>query len=473
MKYLHRLFYPPAWPFAVKLSAAMLSVALIPISLTAYYNLLCQNSRSLMVVKAIAAIIALLLAWRIVRPIRALTKAAQALEQNNFTPRTLTKVSRTPDDMGHLVRVFLQMAQEVKAAREQRLKQEVKEVLLKELSNSDINWLIAKGRRAEIPAGTVLVQEGKAGDALHIVLDGTLAVTVSQGKVSDWEIARLASGEVVGESFFVGAQPTTTAIKAIETSLVLSITQQQLAAKLQQDVGFACRLYRAIAILLSDRLHRIISQLGYSPLIEGQPLRDVLFILGELNDSDIDWMIAKGSRQKVAANTVLIHEGGPVDALYLLLSGTMTVSVSENKRNPLTRAFAPREGRETSNREIARLSRGEILGETPFIDASLPSATVKTIEDSLILSIPRQQFAAKLQQDVGFASRFYRVIATLLSNRLQEMLSQHGYGKPVVSKNQRLDKAVEYDDELDFCVLDHMALAGTRFDWMLRRLKGI
>jgi bacteriocin-type transport-associated protein len=254
---------------------------------------------------------------------------------------------------------------------------------------------------------------------------------------------------------------------------VLSITQQQLAAKLQQDVGFACRFYRAIAILLSDRLQKIISQLGYSQMVEGQPLRDVLFILGELNDSDIDWMIAKGSRQKVAANTVLIHEGGPVDALYLLLSGTMAVSVSENKRNPLTRAFAPRESRETSSREIARLSRGEILGETPFIDASLPSATVKTIEDSLILSIPRQQLAAKLQQDVGFASRFYRVIATLLSNRLQEMLNQHGYGKPVDSKNQRLDKAVEYDDELDFSVLDHMALAGTRFDWMLRRLKGI
>ncbi len=36
------------------------------------------------------------------------------------------------------------------------------EVLLKELSTSDIDWMIATGRQREIAAGTVLLQEGKA-----------------------------------------------------------------------------------------------------------------------------------------------------------------------------------------------------------------------------------------------------------------------------------------------------------------------
>lgn len=251
----------------------------------------------------------------------------------------------------------------------------------------------------------------------------------------------------------------------------MSIPQQQLSVKLQQDVGFASRFYRAIAILLSDRLQSVVSQLGRSKLVQAQPIRDVLFVLGELNDSDIDWMLATGSRLKIAANTVLIHQGGPVDALYILLGGTMTVSVSSDDRNPLARAFAVLEGGETKGREITRLSQGEIVGETPFIDARLPSATVKALEDSLVLSIPRQQLAAKLQQDVGFASRFYLVIATLLSNRLQGMLSRLGYGRRVYSKGQPLDEKVEYEDELDSSILDQMALAGTRFDWMLRRLR--
>jgi len=34
------------------------------------------------------------------------------------------------------------------------------------------------------------------------------------------------------------------------------------------------------------------------------------------------------------------------------------------------------------------------------------ATTVKALEKSLVMSIPRQQLAAKVQQDVGFASRF-------------------------------------------------------------------
>lgn len=90
-------------------------------------RLIWENSSSFLVVGAIATIIALLLARSIARPIRALTKAAQALEQSDFDPHELTEVSRTEDDIGKLVCVFLQMAEEVKA-REQKLKQQVMEL---------------------------------------------------------------------------------------------------------------------------------------------------------------------------------------------------------------------------------------------------------------------------------------------------------------------------------------------------------
>ncbi|MEH2072562.1 MAG: cyclic nucleotide-binding domain-containing protein [Nostoc sp.] len=360
----------------------------------------------------------------------------------------------------------------------------MKEVLLKELTNSDINWMITTGLQREIAAGTVLIEEGKAANTLHLVLDGALVVTISQAdnnplgrafaaiegdEIKHREIARLSSGEIVGEIPFVNVRPTAATVKAAEKSLVISIPQQELAVKLQTDVGFACRFYRAIAILLSDR----ITQLSRNKLVASQALRDMLFVLGELNDSDIDWMIATGTRQKIATNTVLIREGGPVDALYILLDGTMTVFVSEDERNPLIRAFAAIEGTQTQSRDIVRLSRGEIVGETPFLDTKLPPATVQAIEDSLVLSIKRQQLAAKLQQDIGFASRFYRVIATLLSNRLHELLSRLGYGRRVYSQGQPLDENVEYEDELDSRILDRMALAGTRFDWMLKRLRVI
>ncbi len=78
----------------------------------------------MLVVGGITAIVALLLARSIARPIRALTDAAQALEQGDFNPQRLALVSRTQDDIGRLVRVFLHMAEQVRA-REQKLKQQV------------------------------------------------------------------------------------------------------------------------------------------------------------------------------------------------------------------------------------------------------------------------------------------------------------------------------------------------------------
>ena len=362
------------------------------------------------------------------------------------------------------------------------------EVLLKELNNSDIDWLLATGCRQEIAAGTALIQAGKALDHLHILLDGTLVSTLPQtdnnpltrafaaiedNQASGREIARLSSGEIVGEIPLISMRPTATTVTAIERSLIMSVPLLQLEAKLEEDVGFAARFYRAIAILLSDRLESIINQLGRSKLVPDRSIKDVLFIFGELNDSDIDWLVANGKRQKIAANTVVFKEGGPVDALYILLTGKMSLSVTEDGRNPLTRIFATLEDNSVSATEIARLSKGEIVGETPFIDGRLPAATVKSIEDSLVLSISRFTLTAKLQQDIGFAARFYRTISALLSDRLQGMLSRLTHGRRIYHKGQPLNEAVEYEDELNNNILDQMALAGKKFDWMLERLGNV
>lgn len=360
------------------------------------------------------------------------------------------------------------------------------EVLLKELRNSDINWMISVGQRREISGGTVLIHPTNTVDNLHILLDGTLKVTVpaplnnplsrafaaiENNQSLGQEIARLYRGEVIGEIPLVSMRPSNTTVEAVEKSLIMSISLSQLTVKLQQDVGFAARFYRAIAIMLSDRLQSVINRFGRSNIAQGQPLRDVLYVLGELNDSDIDWMMAAGSPQKIPVNTTLIQQEGAVDALYLLMKGTVSVSLIEDERNPLTRAFAAIEGNETSGREIARLFKGEIIGESVFIDGRLPPATIKTLEDSLVLAIPREQMLVKIQQDIGFASRFYRVIATLLSHRLLLMYSKFGWGRHIYTQGQPLDENIEYEDELEINSLERIALAGKKFDWMRSHLR--
>lgn len=177
-------------------------------------------------------------------------------------------------------------------------------------------------------------------------------------------------------------------------------------------------------------------------------MKKVFFLLGELDDDDIDWMVATGRRDEVVAGTVLIQEGKPIDTLHILLEGTLSVSV------------AALEGK-----TIARLTSGAVVGEMSFADARPPSATVQAVENSLVLSIPRAYLIEKLQEDLGFASRFYRAIAIFMSTRLRGTVRYLGY-----AKDQLLSEDTGSED-LSPEITDNVPLAKARFDWLLRRMR--
>ncbi|AFY39057.1 putative transcriptional regulator, Crp/Fnr family [[Leptolyngbya] sp. PCC 7376] len=178
-------------------------------------------------------------------------------------------------------------------------------------------------------------------------------------------------------------------------------------------------------------------------------MQKVLFLFGELNDDDIDWLITAGNIARVQPNKALIQENQPLENLYILLEGSVSVSILAVDQV----------------REIAVLNNGEIFGELSFMDNRLPTASVETLEECLILSIPRQQISNRLQQDIGFSARFYRAIATFLANRLRNTVSTLGQDKDFVF-NQSISV-----DELPDSALENFELASTRFDWLLRRVK--
>jgi len=62
--------------------------------------------------------------------------------------------------------------------------------------------------------------------------------------------------------------------------------------------------------------------------------------------------------------------------------------------------------------------------EMSFVDARPSAATVTAVAPSLLLSIPHEQLAIKLEGDEGFAARFYRAIAMFLSSRLRTAVVQ-------------------------------------------------
>ena len=53
-------------------------------------------------------------------------------------------------------------------------------------------------------------------------------------------------------------------------------------------------------------------------------MRKVLYILGHLNDEDVEWM-ARAGRRVAASGHELIRENEPSDDLYFVLEGEVTV----------------------------------------------------------------------------------------------------------------------------------------------------
>jgi len=180
-------------------------------------------------------------------------------------------------------------------------------------------------------------------------------------------------------------------------------------------------------------------------------MRKVLFLFGQLNDDDIEWMLTAGSRSFVPAGGVLIQQGVPVDALFILLEGKLAVWL-KRKQGP--------------DRELARLNAGEIVGEMSFVDARPPSATVRALEDSTVFALSKAVLTRKLAADPGFAARFYRALAIYLSTTVRERHRDLGTG---VGGDGEADEEEDVD-ELDPNVLDGVYLAGERFDRMVKRV---
>src|SRR5262245_28784272 len=172
-------------------------------------------------------------------------------------------------------------------------------------------------------------------------------------------------------------------------------------------------------------------------------MRKVLLFLAELSDQDLDWFSGAGVRELIRKGQVLIRQGLPLEALYVVLRGGFTVS--------------------TQDGVVGTSGQGELLGEISFVDGSLPTATVTASEDSSVLAIPRTRLHSKLQTDETFASHVYRAVEKIMAHRLRD------HPGPKTSRTpENLDRD-EDSGEFDEETLDKISLAAVRFETLLAR----
>jgi bacteriocin-type transport-associated protein len=349
----------------------------------------------------------------------------------------------------------------------------MQDVLLRELSNSDIDWMIAAGQRQQVASMHTIIQPATNTKFIYLLIAGSLAIAPasSPSKPSpEEEIVRLTDGEMIGESTLLNVPPLPMAVRAIADSTVLAIAHDKLTDKLQQDVPFAAHFYRAIALLVAERVRKVLQMPGQLKFAEKPPVKEVLMVFGELRDSDIDWFISVGKLRKLEPGEILIAANKPVDGLYIILDGNLSTLIPEGDSNPLALCFNCAYENASTQQEIDTVSRGGICGTISFLDFRLPPTTVRALDETLVLFIPRSQLLIQLQQDLGFAARFYRVIAAQLSDSFQAIVSRVQFNSASDQPLQEMNEAMADSDEMDLASLDQISQGAARFNWMLQQL---
>lgn len=175
-------------------------------------------------------------------------------------------------------------------------------------------------------------------------------------------------------------------------------------------------------------------------------MRKVLYILGELEDSDLQWLLDAGVRRDVPGGTEIIREGAALDSLFIVGDGELAVT--------------------KSGVEIARLGAGEVVGDMSLLDSRPPAATVTAAADATLYAIRQDTLRAKLAADHGFSARFYRALCIFLANRLSRTAAMTG---TAAATGPQAVEAAEAEISPD--ALETLSLAGARFDWFLQRVR--
>lgn len=179
-------------------------------------------------------------------------------------------------------------------------------------------------------------------------------------------------------------------------------------------------------------------------------MRRALYILAELDDGDIAWLVANGTVRRLAEGEMLIREGVAIADFFIVIDGRLGVSVA-------------------GGREIAELQVGDIAGEMSLVEQRPPSASVAARLPCRLLAVPQAILRERLAIDPGFAARFYRALAVFLSDRLRSTVAVLERGQHAAEGAQQ---AFERENELDEGVLDNLHLAGDRLRRLMAMLDG-
>jgi CRP-like cAMP-binding protein len=123
------------------------------------------------------------------------------------------------------------------------------------LSEQEAASIIEMGEETSIKKGERLFKEGEAGDALYVVLEGSVQVLKKDRAGTEQELAKMGDGSVLGEmSLVAGSANRSASALALSDLNLLRMSSQRFSKLLAANSVAALKVVHNLAQVLSRRL---------------------------------------------------------------------------------------------------------------------------------------------------------------------------------------------------------------------------
>jgi ATP-binding cassette subfamily B protein len=217
--------------------------------------------------------------------------------------------------------------------------------------------------------GDVIVREGDPPDGLYVLTTGS-ARALTEQDAGEVTLGKLLPGTTFGEAALISGGPRTATVRASERCHALRLSREAFDAV----VSLHPEVSRALSAHLE--MQTVSRVLRTDPVFSLLPMGLLAEHLGAF------------SLVEVAEGDVLVHQGGPGDAVYVVASGR----------------FVVRAGDGPAAVDIGYVRAGDVVGERAAVSGLPRSATVVATTPGRVVRLAAATFRLLLAESPRFAA---------------------------------------------------------------------
>ncbi len=124
------------------------------------------------------------------------------------------------------------------------------------LAEDDLEKVAAISQKETYAAGNVITRKGEAGDALYIVVEGFVEISLpAPGDAADHVLVQLGKGQVIGEMALIDGGPRSATVRALTTPTVIEVIRREAFETLcEENTRIGYLVMRNLAADLSFKL---------------------------------------------------------------------------------------------------------------------------------------------------------------------------------------------------------------------------